>query len=88
MDNGTNGNGKIEALRKREAAIKAALAAEQVKQQKAKAKLAAREYATVGEALVKYAVQSPDFHLMLKQVLASAVTDDAARKFLLGRGWL
>ena len=84
----SNGNGKLEALRKREAALKAALAAELVKQQKAKAKMAAREYATVGEALVKYAVQSPDFHLMLKQVLASAVTDDAARKFLLGRGWL
>jgi hypothetical protein len=84
----SNGNGKLEALRKREAALKAALAAELVKQQKAKAKMAAREYATVGEALVKYAAQSPDFHLMLKQVLASAVTDDASRKFLAGRGWL
>jgi hypothetical protein len=88
MDNGTNGNDKILALRKREAAIKAALVAEQVRQQKAKAKLAAREFALVGEALCKYAAQSPDFHLMLKQVLASAVTDDVARKFLIGRGWL
>jgi hypothetical protein len=88
MDAKCGMNGKIEALRKREAALKAALAAELVKQQKAKAKLAAREYASVGEALVKYAAQSPDFHLMLKQVLASAVTDDAARKFLAARGWL
>lgn len=86
--NETNGNGKIEALRKREAALKAAIAVEQIKQQKAKAKLQAREFATVGEALCKYAAQSADFRLMLKQVLQSAVTDDAVRKFLAGRGWL
>jgi len=79
---------KIEILRKREAALKAAIAAEQVKQQKAKAKLQAREFVTVGEALCKYAAQSPDFHLMLRQVLQTAVTDDASRKFLAGRGWL
>jgi tRNA A37 threonylcarbamoyladenosine dehydratase len=86
--NGTNGNDKIEALRKREAALKAAIAAEQVKQQKARARLEAREFSTVGEALCKYAGQSPDFKLMLKQVLASAVTDEPTRKFLSGRGWL
>jgi hypothetical protein len=88
VNNATNTNGKLEALRKREAALKAALAKEVVRQQKIKANLAAREFATVGEALCKYAAQSADFHLMLKQVLASAVTDDAARKFLAGRGWL
>ena len=84
-----NGNEKIEALRRREAALKAAIATEQVKQQKANAKLQAREFATVGEALCKYAMQSSaDFKLMLKQVLASAVTDEPTRKFLTGRGWL
>jgi hypothetical protein len=88
MNNGIDGDAKLEALRKREAALKAKIAAQQVQNQKAKAKLDAREFATVGEALVKYAAQSPDFHLMLKQVLASAVTDEAARKFLAGRGWM
>jgi len=83
-----NGSEKIEALRKREAALKAAIAVEQVRQQKAQAKLQAREFSTVGEALCKYAGQSPDFRLMLKQVLASAVTDEPTRKFLSGRGWL
>jgi len=83
-----NGSEKIEALRKREAALKAAIAAEQVRQQKAQAKLQVREFSAVGEALVKYAGQSPDFKLMLKQVLASAVTDEPTRKFLSGRGWL
>ena len=83
-----NGSEKIEALRRREQALKTAIAAEQVKQQKANAKLQAREFSTVGEALVKYSAQSADFKLMLKQVLTSAVTDDATRKFLAGRGWL
>jgi hypothetical protein len=50
MDNGANGNGKIEALRKREAAIKAALAAEQVKQQKRKERDNARLASIIGAA--------------------------------------
>lgn len=83
-----NGNGILETLLSKEAALRAAIAAEKVRQQKAAAKLQAREFVTVGEALVKYAGQSPDFHLMLKQVLQTAVTDEAARKFLAGRGWL
>jgi hypothetical protein len=87
MDN-NNSNGKLEALRQRKAALKAAIAAEQVKQQKAKAKLEAREFATVGEALVRYAGQSPEFKIMLRQVLPTAVTDEKARRFLQERGWL
>jgi len=81
-------NERILALRRRESALKEALAKELVKQQKAKAKIQAREFSAVGEALVKYAGQSPDFRLMLKQVLASAVTDEPTRKFLSGRGWM
>ena len=86
----TNGNGKIEALRKREAALKAAIAAEHVRQQKAKAKLQAREFAAVGEALCTYGSQSPEFHSALKQMVAAAITvaNEAARKFLSSRGWL
>jgi hypothetical protein len=80
-------NGKIAALRKKETALKSALAAALVEAQRAKAKLHARECSLVGEALCKYADQSPDFKLMLKQVLASAVTDESTRKFLSSRGW-
>jgi hypothetical protein len=80
-------NEKIAALRKKETALKSALAAALVDAQRARAKLQAREFSAVGEALCKYAAQSPDFKLMLKQVLASAVTDEATRKFLSGRGW-
>jgi hypothetical protein len=81
-------NEKIAALRKKETALKSALAAALVEAQRAKAKLQAREFAAVGEALCKYAGQSPDFKLMLKQVLASAVTDEPTRKFLSSRGWV
>jgi len=81
-------NEKIAALRKKETALKSALAAALVEAQRAKAKLQAREFSTVGEALCKYSGQSPDFKLMLKQVLASAVTNEATRKFLSSRGWL
>jgi hypothetical protein len=91
MNNGTDGNAKLEALRKREAALKTAIAAEQVRNQKAKAKLEAREFAEVGEAVCKYARQSPEFKTMLQQVLPvaiAAVADEASRKFLSGRGWL
>lgn len=88
MSNATKGSDRIAFLKQKEREIRTKLAAEHVRQQKLKAKLEAREFAEVGEALCKYARQSPDFHLMLKQVLASAVTDDASRKFLAGRGWL
>lgn len=88
MTNNENGSAKLEALRRKEATLKAAIAVEQVKQQKVNGKLQAREYSTVGEALCKYAAQSPEFKTMLRQVLPVAVTDDTARKFLTSRGWL
>jgi hypothetical protein len=82
-----NGNGRIEALKEKERKIRASLAAAVVQQQRANAKLQAREFATVGEALVKYASQSPEFRTMLSQVLPVAVTDEKTRQFLAGRGW-
>jgi len=81
---------KIEILRNRIGALEESLAAEKARQQKAKAKLQAREFSLVGEALCKYATQaqSADFRLMLSQVLPLAVTDDKARRFLQERGWM
>jgi hypothetical protein len=75
-------------LLKREAALKAAIAEEKVRQQKARERVDAREFACVGEALVRYAGQSPEFRTMLRQVLPTAVTDEKARRFLQERGWL
>ena len=79
---------RIDALRKREAALKAAIAAERVRQQKRREKDDARVFAVVGEALARYAEGSPDFRLMLKQVLQSADLRDTDRAFLAGKGWL
>ena len=86
--NGTNGNGKLEALRRREEGLKKQIEAERAKQQKAQVRDSKREFASVGEALVKYARENADFKLMLTQVLRTAITDDSTRNFLrAGRGW-
>jgi hypothetical protein len=88
MNNG-NGNGRIEALKKKEADIRARLAAEQLKIKRRMDRENARLFALVGEALCRNAGQNPDsFGLMLKQVLASAVTDDRSREFLRMKGML
>jgi len=84
----TTNNAKLEALRKREAALRAAIAAEKVRQQNRREKDDARLFAVVGEALTRYAQQSPDFELMLKQVLQAAAMRDSDRAFLAGKGWL
>jgi alpha-D-ribose 1-methylphosphonate 5-triphosphate synthase subunit PhnG len=86
----TNGN-KLDALRKREAALKAAIAEEQVRQQKRREKDRARLAAIVGEALLEEAARLPDFEALLKQTLRSAESlrrDERARQFLAGMGWL
>ena len=82
-----NNGTKLDALRKREAELREAIAKEKIRQQKTKARLQAREALILGEAVCKHAEQSPDFKLMLKQLLPSVVTDEAPRKFLANRGW-
>lgn len=79
---------RLEALRRKEAALKEAIAEEKVRQQKRKEKEDARLFSVLGEALTYYATQSPDFKLMLKQVLQSAELRDTDRAFLAGKGWL
>ena len=87
--NEANGNAdRLAALRKREAALKAAIAQEQVRQQKLKEKRHARLAAIVGAALLEEAARVPDFELLLKQTLKKAVKDDKAVKFLTEMRWL
>lgn len=83
----TNKN-RIDLLRQRETALKAEIAIEKARQQKRREKDAAREAAVIGEALVRYAGESLDFRLMLKQVLGTAELRDGDRVFLTGKGWL
>ena len=82
------GDEKLEALRRKEAALKAAIAAEKVRQQKRREREDARLFAIVGEAVIRNARQSPQFELMVKQLLQSAELRDTDRAFLSGKGWL
>jgi hypothetical protein len=88
MQRSQTNSDRLEALRRKEAALKEAIAAEKVRQQKRSAKEDARLFSVLGEALTHYAAQSPDFKLMLKQVLQSADLRDTDRAFLAGKGWL
>jgi len=88
MVNANPANAKLEALRRREAALKAAIAQEKVLQERRAAKHNAKLFSVLGEALTHYAAQSPDFKLMLKQVLQSAELRETDRAFLTGKGWL
>lgn len=87
MNSGNVVNAKLDELRRREQALKAAIAQEKVKEQKRKDKENARLFSVLGEALAHYATKSPDFKLMLKQVLQSAELRDTDRAFLTGKGW-
>jgi len=89
MDDALNGcSPKLESLRKREAALKAAIAVEQIRQQKRKARERERLVAVVGETILQQAARVPDFELLMKQTLKTAVTDEKTRKFLAETGWL
>jgi hypothetical protein len=88
--NGTNGPGRIEFLKQKEREIRARLAAEQAKQQKAKQKSLKREFSDLGETLCSYASQSPPFRAALREMVATAITvaQEPTRKRLSDRGWL
>lgn len=79
---------RLTVLRKREAALKAAIAQEQVRQQKRREKDRARLAAIIGAALLEEAGRVPDFELLLRQTLKKAVKDDKAVKFLTEMRWL
>ena len=88
MDTAGVVNAKLEALRKKEAALREAITLEKVRQQKRQAKEAARVHAILGQALALHAMKFADFRLMLKQVLQSSELQESDRAFLTKKGWL
>ena len=87
--NGTNGNGdRLSRLLERQKELDAQLAGEKLRLAKRKQKDDKKLFSLVGRAVCETAEQSKDFHLMLKQTLGGAVTDDAARRFLEARGFI
>jgi hypothetical protein len=79
---------RIDALRKREAALRAAIAMEKVRQQKKDHKDDCRVQGIIGEVLVRHAAQHSDLELMIKSILGSdkSLTDTQIR-LLQERGW-
>jgi hypothetical protein len=86
--NGSNGNGRIELLKKREAEIRAALAAETVKRKKREFKEFERLKKIIGGALLANAAEDPTFAAHLKERLQKAVVAEGEKGFLLSKGWL
>jgi len=88
MQSSQNGSDRIAALRKREQALKSAIAQELVRQQRRKEKEDARLCSIIGAALMD-AAKHPDFELLLKNVLQKATSlSDGERKLLRAKGWL
>ena len=82
-----NGNGRLDALKKREADIRARIAQEKVRQQKLEEKEQQRLEQIVGRAAVAYARSDGKFAELLKPALQS-ITVDGEKKLLRERSLL
>lgn len=89
MTNVKSTNGRLDALRKREAALRNAILIEKVRQQKKDERDDARLHLIIGAALLHNAKKHTDFELMLRSVLASVTTfSDGETRLLKTKGWL
>lgn len=80
----SNGNGRLDALKKRETEIRARIAQEKVRQQKREEKEQDRVEQIVGHAVVALAANDPKFADLLKPALLS-VTADGEKNLLRAR---
>lgn len=87
-NNGTNGRDRLEALRQREAALKTAIVAEKVKQQKRREKEHARLCAIVGAICVRDSEESPENKTKLIRAMQGADISEGDRTFLVRMNWL
>jgi hypothetical protein len=86
---GNIGNGgRIEFLRQKLEADRAALAKEMMARARREKRQTEKLQSLIGGAVLKTGAQSPDFRLMIAQTALCNVTDDKARHFLTDRGWL
>jgi len=85
---GTNGNGKIQAILDRQAALKAQLAQERVKEQKRREKERDRLCALVGAICVRDGEESPEYKAMLIRAMQGADMTESDRAFLVRMNWL
>ena len=85
-----NNNGllRIEAWQRRAEELRVKIAAEQDKRRKREAREQQRLSLIIGAALVHNAALHPDFELMLKSILQTAVSAESDKNFLRRKGWL
>jgi hypothetical protein len=90
MTSGHNGNRnkRIDALLRREAELKAAIAVEKVKEQKRRDKERERLCAIVGSICVRDGEETPEYKAMLIRTMQGADMSDGDRAFLVRMGWL
>jgi hypothetical protein len=86
--NGTQGPSRIEFLKQKERAIRAALSAEMVKRARREQRETEKLQSLIGGAVLKACARSPEFRLMIAQKALCNVTDETVRRFLADRGWL
>ena len=79
---------KLEALRKREAELKAQIVAAEAKEKAKAQKQEIRLKLLIGAAFVSNTVKNPDTRAGVVAVLESSVVDAKDRAFLKSKGWL
>jgi hypothetical protein len=84
----TKGNGKIQAILDRQAALRARLAQERVKEQKRREKERERLCAIVGAICVRDGEDSPEYKAMLIRAMQGADMTESDRTFLVRMNWL
>jgi len=84
----SNGNARIELLRKRRAGIDQQLSAEVAKSRRRDARENARVVKVVGTHTIEIAAQNAAFRSMLKEALDRSVLDDRERELLRRKGLL
>jgi hypothetical protein len=87
--NGSNGNGRLEALLERQKQLDEQLAAEKLRLAKRKQKDGKKLGGLLGRGVCAAAEQSPEFRLMITQTLAglSGVFTESEQRFLKSQGW-
>jgi len=82
------GTDKIEALRKREAEIRAKIAEEETKRRKREEKDQTRIKLLIGGAFLADVEKTPDTRAGVLSVVERAIVNPKDREFLKSKGWL
>ena len=80
-------NSRIEALRKREAEIKAKIAAHEAKEKAKAEKQRTRVKTLIGEAVFAEADKAPELRGLVVAALERKITTPQDREFLKSQGW-